>query len=54
MSYVIDSVYEGYFFCAELMPADHELQLMLVNTLRKARLSISIPFFLYSLKPTGP
>lgn len=25
----------GYVFCAELMPATHELQLMLVNTLRK-------------------
>jgi AP-4 complex subunit epsilon-1 len=34
--YVTDSVYEGYSFCAQLMPADHELQLMLVNTLRKA------------------
>lgn len=25
----------GYTFCVELMPPDHELQLMLVNTLRK-------------------
>ncbi|KAG6920089.1 hypothetical protein DXG01_010157 [Tephrocybe rancida] len=25
----------GYLFCAEVMPPDHELQLMLVNTLRK-------------------
>ncbi|KAL0956162.1 hypothetical protein HGRIS_002322 [Hohenbuehelia grisea] len=25
----------GYLFCVELMPAGHELQLMLVNTLRK-------------------
>ncbi|KAJ4468322.1 armadillo-type protein [Lentinula aciculospora] len=25
----------GYMFCAEVMPARHELQLMLVNTLRK-------------------
>ncbi|KAG5731000.1 AP-4 complex subunit epsilon [Termitomyces sp. T112] len=25
----------GYLFCAEVMPADHELQLMLINTLRK-------------------
>ncbi|KAF8557577.1 ARM repeat-containing protein [Imleria badia] len=26
----------GYMFCVELMPPNHELQLMLVNTLRKA------------------
>jgi AP-4 complex subunit epsilon-1 len=25
----------GYLFCAEVMPPTHELQLMLVNTLRK-------------------
>ncbi|KAJ3554475.1 hypothetical protein NM688_g3093 [Phlebia brevispora] len=25
----------GYMYCAEMMPKDHELQLMLVNTLRK-------------------
>jgi AP-4 complex subunit epsilon-1 len=35
--YVTDSVHEGYSFCGQLMPVDHELQLMLVNTLRKAR-----------------
>lgn len=29
----------GYLFCSELMPADHELQLMLVNTLRKVHQS---------------
>lgn len=27
--------YPGYLFCSELMPADHELQLMLVNTIQK-------------------
>lgn len=27
----------GYLFCNELMPPDHELRLMLVNTLRKVR-----------------
>ncbi|CDO72933.1 hypothetical protein BN946_scf185002.g118 [Trametes cinnabarina] len=25
----------GYLFCAEVMPAEHELQLMLVNSVRK-------------------
>jgi AP-4 complex subunit epsilon-1 len=25
----------GYLYCAEMMPKDHDLQLMLVNTLRK-------------------
>jgi AP-4 complex subunit epsilon-1 len=25
----------GYLFCAELMPPQHELRLMMVNTLRK-------------------
>ena len=25
----------GYLFCAELMPTDHELRLMMINTLRK-------------------
>ena len=28
----------GYLYCVEMMPKAHELQLMLVNTLRKARL----------------
>ncbi|KAG1716652.1 hypothetical protein ID866_530 [Astraeus odoratus] len=32
----------GYTFCVELMPAKHELQLMLVNTLRKDLESTSI------------
>jgi hypothetical protein len=31
----------GYAFCAELMSPGHELQLMLVNTLRKA--SVTLP-----------
>lgn len=25
----------GYLFCAEIMPPEHELQLMLVNSIRK-------------------
>lgn len=29
---------QGYLFCAEVMPRDHELQLMLVNTIRKVRI----------------
>ncbi|KII92127.1 hypothetical protein PLICRDRAFT_122418 [Plicaturopsis crispa FD-325 SS-3] len=33
----------GYLFCAEVMPPDHELQLMLVNTLRKDLESPKIP-----------
>ncbi|EPS95437.1 hypothetical protein FOMPIDRAFT_1038502 [Fomitopsis schrenkii] len=33
----------GYLFCAEVMPEDHELQLMLVNTLRKDLESIELP-----------
>ncbi|KIJ67872.1 hypothetical protein HYDPIDRAFT_185857 [Hydnomerulius pinastri MD-312] len=32
----------GYSFCAELMPPNHELQLMLVNTLRKDLESTSV------------
>ncbi|KAG9316700.1 armadillo-type protein [Chiua virens] len=32
----------GYIFCMELIPSDHELQLMLVNTLRKDLESTSI------------
>lgn len=32
---VYDTV--GYSFCAEIMPPNHELHLMLVNTLRKVR-----------------
>lgn len=32
----------GYLFCKEIMPLDHELQLMLVNTLRKDLESIDI------------
>lgn len=30
-----DTILQGYLFCAEIMPPEHELQLMLVNTLRK-------------------
>ncbi|KAH9930688.1 ARM repeat-containing protein [Fomitopsis serialis] len=33
----------GYLFCAEAMPSDHELQLMLVNTLRKDLESPELP-----------
>lgn len=33
----------GYLFCAEVMPPTHELQLMLVNTLRKDLESDRIP-----------
>jgi len=33
----------GYLFCAEIMSPDHELQLMLVNTLRKDLESAVIP-----------
>ncbi|TCD66013.1 hypothetical protein EIP91_001913 [Steccherinum ochraceum] len=33
----------GYLFCTETMPRDHELQLMLVNTLRKDLECASIP-----------
>ncbi|TFK74600.1 ARM repeat-containing protein [Pluteus cervinus] len=33
----------GYLFCAELMPPEHELRLMLVNTLRKDLESPEIP-----------
>lgn len=29
----------GYLYCAEMMPKEHELQLMLVNTLRKVLLA---------------
>jgi AP-4 complex subunit epsilon-1 len=31
----------GYLFCAEIMPPEHELQLMLVNTLRKVESLVS-------------
>lgn len=30
--YIVPS---GYLFCAEVMPPEHELQLMLVNSIRK-------------------
>ncbi|EKM80809.1 hypothetical protein AGABI1DRAFT_37340 [Agaricus bisporus var. burnettii JB137-S8] len=30
----------GYLYCAEMMPLNHEMRLMLVNTLRKASLSM--------------
>ena len=30
----------GYVFCAELMPAGHEMYLMLINTIRKARINL--------------
>ncbi|THH27495.1 hypothetical protein EUX98_g6686 [Antrodiella citrinella] len=33
----------GYLFCVEIMPRDHELQLMLVNTLRKDIESSDVP-----------
>ncbi|KAI0636737.1 ARM repeat-containing protein [Trametes polyzona] len=33
----------GYLFCAEVMPPEHELQLMLVNSIRKDLESPSIP-----------
>ncbi|KAH9945906.1 ARM repeat-containing protein [Epithele typhae] len=33
----------GYLFCAEVMPPEHELQLMLVNSIRKDLESASIP-----------
>ncbi|KAH7926514.1 ARM repeat-containing protein [Leucogyrophana mollusca] len=33
----------GYLFCSEMMPPNHELQLMLVNTLRKDLESTHIP-----------
>ncbi|KAH7909974.1 armadillo-type protein [Hygrophoropsis aurantiaca] len=33
----------GYLFCSEIMPPNHELQLMLVNTLRKDLESTHIP-----------
>jgi AP-4 complex subunit epsilon-1 len=31
----LSQLHTGYTFCMELMPPNHELQLMLVNTLRK-------------------
>lgn len=31
----------GYLFCAEMMPLDHDLRLMLINTLRKVCTSFS-------------
>ncbi|KAI0723998.1 ARM repeat-containing protein [Cerioporus squamosus] len=33
----------GYLFCAEVMPSEHELQLMLVNSIRKDLESTSVP-----------
>ncbi|KAI0707595.1 ARM repeat-containing protein [Earliella scabrosa] len=33
----------GYLFCAEVMPPEHELQLMLVNSIRKDLESTSVP-----------
>ncbi|KAA1478331.1 ARM repeat-containing protein [Dentipellis sp. KUC8613] len=33
----------GYLFCAEMMPTDHELRLMLVNTLRKDLETLDVP-----------
>ena len=32
------NVYAGYLFCGEVMPVEHELQLMLVNSIRKVSL----------------
>ena len=29
------NIYAGYLFCGEVMPVEHELQLMLVNSIRK-------------------
>ncbi len=34
----------GYLYCAEMMPKEHELQLMLVNTLRKVLLAHLVSF----------
>ena len=31
----LDSALAGYLFCAEMMEPNHEMRLMLVNTLRK-------------------
>jgi len=31
----MNDIVVGYLFCAELMPPQHELRLMMVNTLRK-------------------
>ncbi|KAG5646809.1 hypothetical protein DXG03_002186 [Asterophora parasitica] len=38
----VDQKRIGYLFCAEVMPAEHELQLMLVNTIRKVNLTWNI------------
>jgi hypothetical protein len=35
---------QGYLFCAEIMPRNHELQLMLINTLRKVHFVLSYVF----------
>ncbi|GLB37288.1 putative ARM repeat-containing protein [Lyophyllum shimeji] len=40
----------GYLFCAEVMPSNHELQLMLVNTLRKDLEHDSVPRICLSLE----
>jgi hypothetical protein len=34
----------GYLFCKELLPQNHDLQLMLVNTIRKVRFSTTLVF----------
>ncbi|KAF4598384.1 hypothetical protein EYR38_006786 [Pleurotus pulmonarius] len=39
----------GYLFCAQMMPAAHELQLMLVNTLRKDLENPDIPHICIAL-----
>jgi hypothetical protein len=47
------TLYIGYLFCVEIMPVQHSLQLLLVNTLRKV-----VGFFPYSamifMKNPGP
>lgn len=32
----------GYLFCTEVLPTDHELNLMLVNTLRKVQYTFTL------------
>lgn len=44
----------GYLFCAEVMPINHELQLMLVNTLRKVRQLICYQSSSLSIWAEGP
>jgi len=39
-----DSAISGYLFCAEMMEPNHEMRVMLVNTLRKVNLEIKNVF----------